>query len=379
MSDRSALIRRARLLAGASVAYNVIEAVIAIAAGLVAGSVALVGFGLDSTIEVSSGLIVLWRYAPILRRYEAVRHLDAKTMFESALGRINRAVRRLTVAIHAPSLQRMLMLVAAVMVLFAIEAIGAGGVFTGPREGVEASPAAILAWALLIAATGAVLHAQHQRFRVLIYISVIGLVISLAFVHLSAPDLALTQISVEVVTILLLLLALNLLPKTPPALSSVTRRVRDGALAVMGGTAMGAIAWAMLTRNPNDPISQYHLANSYSGGGGTNVVNVILSSDVRDGHSHPASAHADGGDLHLPARPQPARRRLHRGAGGGDRIHAAVSRFRIRLDDPATPHFRTHADRLRRPDRDGDGIGLAAVRRELPCERLRLFHASAGR
>ncbi|MBO9512229.1 monovalent cation/H+ antiporter subunit A [Erythrobacter sp. A6_0] len=229
-----------------------------------------------SVLAVAIGLIVLWRYAPILRRYEAVRHLDAKTIFESALGRINRAVRRLTVAIHAPSLQRMLMLVAAVMVLFAIEAIGAGGVFTGPREGVEASPAAILAWALLIAATGAVLHAQHQRFRVLIYISVIGLVISLAFVHLSAPDLALTQISVEVVTILLLLLALNLLPKTPPALSSVTRRVRDGALAVMGGTAMGAIAWAMLTRNPNDPISQYHLANSYSGGGGTNVVNVTL-------------------------------------------------------------------------------------------------------
>ena len=62
MTNRSALIRRARLLAGASVAYNVLEAVIAIAAGLVAGSVALVGFGLDSTIEVSSGLIVLWQF-----------------------------------------------------------------------------------------------------------------------------------------------------------------------------------------------------------------------------------------------------------------------------------------------------------------------------
>ena len=66
MSDRSALIRRARLLAGASVAYNVLEAVIAIAAGLVAGSVALVGFGLDSTIEVSSGLIVLWQFRHVM-------------------------------------------------------------------------------------------------------------------------------------------------------------------------------------------------------------------------------------------------------------------------------------------------------------------------
>lgn len=60
--DRIRLGRRAQLLAAASVSYNVIESVIAIAAGLVAGSVALVGFGLDSIVEVSSGLIILWQF-----------------------------------------------------------------------------------------------------------------------------------------------------------------------------------------------------------------------------------------------------------------------------------------------------------------------------
>lgn len=59
---RARLGRRARLLAAASVSYNVVEAVIAISAGLVAGSVALVGFGLDSIVEVSSGLIILWQF-----------------------------------------------------------------------------------------------------------------------------------------------------------------------------------------------------------------------------------------------------------------------------------------------------------------------------
>ncbi|MEP6632381.1 MAG: cation transporter [Lapillicoccus sp.] len=54
--------RQAQLLAGASVTYNVVEAVIAITAGLVAGSVALVGFGLDSIVEVSSGLFILWQF-----------------------------------------------------------------------------------------------------------------------------------------------------------------------------------------------------------------------------------------------------------------------------------------------------------------------------
>jgi divalent metal cation (Fe/Co/Zn/Cd) transporter len=75
-ADRVRLGRRARLLAGASVGYNVIEAIVAISAGLVAGSVALVGFGLDSVVEVSSGLIILWQFRhpmPEAREQRALR------------------------------------------------------------------------------------------------------------------------------------------------------------------------------------------------------------------------------------------------------------------------------------------------------------------
>ncbi len=74
--DRTRLGRRAQLLAGASVTYNVIEAVIAITAGVIAGSVALVGFGLDSVVEVSSGLIILWQFRhrmPETREKQALR------------------------------------------------------------------------------------------------------------------------------------------------------------------------------------------------------------------------------------------------------------------------------------------------------------------
>lgn len=60
--DRQRLGRRAQVLAGLSVTYNLVEAVVAILAGLAAGSVALVAFGLDSVVEVSSGLIVLWQF-----------------------------------------------------------------------------------------------------------------------------------------------------------------------------------------------------------------------------------------------------------------------------------------------------------------------------
>lgn len=76
--DRAVLGRRARLLAMASVGYNVVEGIIAISAGIAAGSVALVGFGLDSAVEVSSGLIILWQFShrvPESRERQALRLL----------------------------------------------------------------------------------------------------------------------------------------------------------------------------------------------------------------------------------------------------------------------------------------------------------------
>lgn len=83
---RTRLGRRAKLLAGASVAYNVVEGVIAIGAGLAAGSIALIGFGLDSFVEVSSGLIILWQFShrlPESREHQALRML-AITFFALA-------------------------------------------------------------------------------------------------------------------------------------------------------------------------------------------------------------------------------------------------------------------------------------------------------
>jgi divalent metal cation (Fe/Co/Zn/Cd) transporter len=84
--DRQRLGRRARALALTSVVYNVLEAVVAISAGLVAGSVALVGFGLDSTVEVSSGLIVLWQFGHRLpeSRERAALRLMAVSFFALA-------------------------------------------------------------------------------------------------------------------------------------------------------------------------------------------------------------------------------------------------------------------------------------------------------
>jgi divalent metal cation (Fe/Co/Zn/Cd) transporter len=61
--ERDRLVRRARLLAWVGLAWHLVEAAVAIAAGVVAGSVALVGFGADSLIEAAAGVVVLWLMA----------------------------------------------------------------------------------------------------------------------------------------------------------------------------------------------------------------------------------------------------------------------------------------------------------------------------
>jgi multicomponent K+:H+ antiporter subunit A len=230
-----------------------------------------------SVIAVAVGAVLLWRHAALQRVWDSLVLPDAKRLFEAGVEGAVRLARALTQAVHNGSLQRQLALVfSAALALGAWGIMSAAPLAAGTRPTISAPPVAIFLWLLLLAGVVAVCAAQAQRFISLIYLSIIGLVVSLAFVYLSAPDLALTQISVEVVTILLLLLALNLLPKQPPALSGTGRRLRDAGLGVIGGGAIGWAAYAVMTRAPHDPISAYHWANAKSGGGGTNVVNVIL-------------------------------------------------------------------------------------------------------
>ena len=230
-----------------------------------------------SMFAVAVGALMLWRHGLIERIWDVLPLPEAKRLFDFFIDRLVKASRVFAETIHNGSLQRQLTLIFSLAILLAVEGVMVGGgIETGSRETIPATPIAIIGWLLLIGATVAVVMSQRERYLTLVFISVIGLIVSLGFVYLSAPDLALTQISVETVTILLLLLALNMLPKKPARLSSNSLRLRDGLLGIAGGTVAGLAAWAVMTRAPNDPISTFHWENSYSGGGGTNVVNVTL-------------------------------------------------------------------------------------------------------
>lgn len=149
------------------------------------------------------------------------------------------------------------------------------GLTTGTRELTHAPALAIVLWLLLFSSCWMMLWFHHERIKAVLISGAIGLVVTMVFVCFSAPDLALTQITVDVVTTVLLLMSLSLLPQLTPYESSISRRWRDALIAIGGGLGIAWITWLILTRDHNS-ISWFFMQQSIPLGGGTNVVNVIL-------------------------------------------------------------------------------------------------------
>jgi multicomponent K+:H+ antiporter subunit A len=225
---------------------------------------------------VAGGLLYTWR-KPMFDLHQRLEgRLDARLIYQFLLQQVLRLASGVTHILDTASLQRMV----ASFVIFAL-ILGLAGwfssdsAFTGSRELLPVDAVSAFAALAMIVAAFMTLALHRQRFVSLVLIGAVGLIVSLIFVKFSAPDLALTQLSVEVVTVILLLLALYFLPQHTPAESDGGRRMRDGVLAILAGLGVGGLAWAVLTR-PYSSIADYFIANSVPGGGGSNVVNVIL-------------------------------------------------------------------------------------------------------
>jgi multicomponent K+:H+ antiporter subunit A len=158
-----------------------------------------------------------------------------------------------------------------------------GGVGPLPLSWSNLEPGPALIWVVgMICAVGAATQAKYHRLVALMLLGGAGLATSATFVWYSAPDLALTQLLVEVVTTILILLGLRWLPKRfedvqiDPLSRFSPRRLRDLALATAGGTGLAVLSYAVMTRDAPDSIAKFFLDNAYTAGGGHNVVNVIL-------------------------------------------------------------------------------------------------------
>lgn len=183
--------------------------------------------------------------------------------------------RRFTSYLENGSLQRYLMLVIIATMTMALVPLWGQNLATGGRLLNHAAWPAIILWVLLIIACLMLLYFHHERIKAVLLVGAVGLVVSVCFIALSAPDLALTQLSVDVVTTVLLLMGLSLLPQLSPYESSRTRHWRDVVIALLGGAGIAWLAWLIMTRD-HQSISWFFMQEALPKGGGSNVVNVIL-------------------------------------------------------------------------------------------------------
>ena len=210
--------------------------------------------------------------------------LDGRRLFEGATARATLAARRALRLLGTRRLQPQLFAFVALTLLAAWAAQRGYGFGVGDRPRVPAAPMFVLLWATGIAcAIGAAVQAKFHRLAALAMIAGAGLANCLTFVWFSAPDLALTQLAVETVTIVLFLLGLRWLPKRvklddgpSDGLRERGRRLRDLTLAALVGLGLAALAYAMLTRRAPQSISPFFLERALPEGGGANVVNVML-------------------------------------------------------------------------------------------------------
>ncbi len=230
-------------------------------------------FGLLAGVTLYAGLRRggrLHRYLPSGR--------GGKAVFTATIDGLFGVAGRITHLLENGSLQRYIAwMVMTALILGALPfALAPAGLpQAGARALLPAPPVAIGVWLMLLVIGAALLRLQRARYMAVVLTGAVGLVASLAFIGMSAPDLAMTQLSVDVVSTVLLLMGLALLPQTSPRESGMPRRLRDGLIAAACGIGIAALTWLVLTTD-HDSISWYFLENSLTKGGGNNTVNVIL-------------------------------------------------------------------------------------------------------
>jgi multicomponent K+:H+ antiporter subunit A len=187
------------------------------------------------------------------------------------------AARDLTLGLQNGSLQRYLLLLVVMAVAAGLLPVLLGGI-PGAETAVTmtpVSPGFAVLWFIGILATLATLIEFRRRLLALTVLGAVGLVVAVLFVFLSAPDLALTQLLVEMATVILMMLALNWLPQESPVERSAGRRALHAGVACAAGLGAAALVWLVLAQ-PFDSISPYFLATAVPLAGGANAVNVII-------------------------------------------------------------------------------------------------------
>ena len=232
---------------------------------------------ITSGIAVIGGALLVLFHKPLQTVWDAMPRPEAKTIFDAIIRRAARYSQLANDALHDGRLARGASMMAITIVMAGTFAWATGQAGPVTRDMLPIEPVALIGFILLFVATGCMVVFHRNRLLALVLIGIVGLIVSCAFIYLSAPDLALTQISVEVATVILMLLALNFLPKRTWVETGNLRRGADAVIATAVGLGFGGLAYAIMRRDSAfESIARYHMETSHTLGGGDNVVNVTL-------------------------------------------------------------------------------------------------------
>ena len=224
------------------------------------------------------------RAAGRLEHTPFMSRLDGQRIFENVLARLSEAGRRSRRLLGTRRMQSQLLLLVVVAVAGAGASLWHTPASHGLREPLAFSPMFAMTWIIGAGcALAAAWQAKFHRLASLMLAAASGMVCCITYIWFSAPDLALTQLVVEAVTTVLILLGLRWLPMRKAIVQPAAvrlrlwgRRGRDVLVAALAGSGMAALAWMMMTRRFQDSISPFFLDHALTDGGGTNVVNVML-------------------------------------------------------------------------------------------------------
>ncbi len=214
-----------------------------------------------------------------------LRHLNGRHLFERGVIVLSlKWSRAAEMVFSTRRLQPQLRILLLATALAAFVPISMGSLGLRGPDWRDLDPALALVW---LAGAGCAIGAAHQakyhRLVALVLLGGAGLATCITFAWFSAPDLALTQLLVEVVTTILILLGLRWMPKRFEEIETREnpwrrrlRRSRDLGIAIVVGAGMAMLSYAVMVLPMPETIGSYFLERAYTEGGGRNVVNVIL-------------------------------------------------------------------------------------------------------
>lgn len=230
-----------------------------------------------SGLTLLLGIAVFWRLGAVARaarRIDVGRRIGPELAYDGALAGARGAADLLGNTLQSGLLRRYLLTI----VLVVVGLVGFALLGRGPLPPLllpldvrahEVATAVIIVVAALVAIT------TRSRLSAIAALGIVGYGVALIYVLFGAPDLAMTQILIETLTVILFVLVLYHLPRFA-ILSTRGSRIRDAAIAGTAGVLMAGLTLAAFSVQNDVPLSDFFGETSYPEGHGRNVVNVIL-------------------------------------------------------------------------------------------------------